>query len=929
MRGKCILAILLIAVISAVVLPVNSDSITGSSDLKAYYFDGSYGLLNPSDGKLWNMTVTGINASGISGNKVLNFLVQDHGTGSGWETLAIQVHVDFNGAGGHLLQSYDKNWVLKSSHGFNPGDVLGKFDLRMLIKDLGANYEITPQFRLPASSWTTFFDGSWTSSDFELTKTRLAMQIDAGGAGTVIYDKPLAYSEGTWYADPNTTIQAAIAAASSGETVKACKGTYSEALTISKPLNAIGADADTTIINGSGVALSSAGLVRITANSGNVKFSGFTVCNAGSVGGVRIAVNVGSNLAGITYEISGNKIYGSNDPDEAEDYGFYSNSGQESLKFHNNVVSRTGANNIVLECHTGPTEIAHNTLDAGVWGVDPIFYMTYGGVDITTLQNVSYNDFDMGTGGPFEYDHRATGISFTSPGPAWGLTEGKFTNMVISGNVFVNLQNHRRGIGFWNAGTGDNLQGPKITGNAIAGVLGSVGSFGIDFYGLTSDATISENTINGTEKGITLRSGTAPGTKIFHNNICNNTIGLDWSLDPAGLDAGLNWWGDPTGPYHPELNPQGKGNNVSDYVGIEPWLTEPYPPAEPVEALLYVDPATVEYWTPAYNELFTVDVKIANVTSLAGYEFKLYWDTSLLDLSSVEILGPWDESHRFVGKNETREDLGRYWISVVAILTPSFDGSASLVRLTFRIRYDPLYPENEGCKIDLGDTKLSESDGDPIYHMVHDGRYDVYSTKPELQVEPPEYKAHALNEVFEINVTVHDVVNLYVFNITLSYNTTLLDATDVSIGAFLSSPSYSYYIDDAAGFVRVYATSSGGAPPANGSGTLFAVTFKVTKGAVWHTRYNEDPPLECDLALSSTLLKTSTGYQIPHDVVNGRYLYEPKAGDVDMDGKVGLTDLRTVAYYYDPNYNIIVDLNRDSVIDVYDLSIVASHYGES
>jgi hypothetical protein len=110
MNRKYVLAVLIAATISLAVSPVNSDTLTGSADLKAYYFDGSFGLLNPSDGKLWNMTVTGINASQISGNKVFNFLVQDHGTGSGWETLVIQVHVDFNGAGGHLLQSYDKGW---------------------------------------------------------------------------------------------------------------------------------------------------------------------------------------------------------------------------------------------------------------------------------------------------------------------------------------------------------------------------------------------------------------------------------------------------------------------------------------------------------------------------------------------------------------------------------------------------------------------------------------------------------------------------------------------------------------------------------------------------------------------------------------------------------------------------------------------------
>ena len=38
------------------------------------------------------------------------------------------------------------------------------------------------------------------------------------------------------------------------------------------------------------------------------------------------------------------------------------------------------------------------------------------------------------------------------------------------------------------------------------------------------------------------------------------------------VDAENNWWGDGTGPYHPELNPNGLGDCVSDGVDFDPWL---------------------------------------------------------------------------------------------------------------------------------------------------------------------------------------------------------------------------------------------------------------------------------------------------------------------------------------------------------------------
>jgi hypothetical protein len=36
-----------------------------------------------------------------------------------------------------------------------------------------------------------------------------------------------------------------------------------------------------------------------------------------------------------------------------------------------------------------------------------------------------------------------------------------------------------------------------------------------------------------------------------------------------------NWWGDPSGPYHPSLNPLGLGDSVSDYVDFSPWMSDP------------------------------------------------------------------------------------------------------------------------------------------------------------------------------------------------------------------------------------------------------------------------------------------------------------------------------------------------------------------
>jgi hypothetical protein len=1051
-----------------------------------------------------------------------------------------------------------------------------------------------------------------------------------------------AYSGTIWHVNPGESIQLAINAANPGDTILVHTGTYHEALLVNKPLMLIGDGASTTIINGTGVALVTTGLVRITAE-GDVTFSGFTVTNAEPVGAnhVRIAVLTECNTAGPTYTISDNVIYGSNNPDEEEDYGFYASYGKENIIFTRNVISKTGSNNMVLECHTGATQISYNILDAGVWGTDSIFFMTYDGIDVTNLQNVSHNAFDMGTGGPFDYDHRATAVSFSSPGPAWGLGEAKFTNMVIAGNTINNLESYRRGIGFWNGGTGDDLQSPVVTGNTINGEE-TASSWGIDFIGgLTSNALVTHNNIQHTDTGIYLRTaGSAPAAKINYNNILNNAVGINWTLGPsvvdarfnwwgsetgpacpsnpsgigdditsnvdyspwledpfevtprtyhvnptgtiqeaineassgdtimlsagtytegpqfainknlalrgidasatiikasgdtgssgdsrgwfligdgvtfslvdvtidglghsiyqairdkgqgtiadcifknivypgyagfavvafggnvnvincaftnigrvgvlyfgsgitssvfsgnsysgkyngdwldygvevgagahvtisgntiskctgiasvdgstsAGIlvttyygegsqatithndisnctygvgvgydesdtslvfvhenniynnehgldttaptiDAARNWWGDPTGPYNSELNPSGKGDSISDNVKFEPWLIKAYPPPVPVETVLYIDPEKTELWTPSYNYVFKVDVKVANVINLTCYEFKLYWNTTLLDFDYACIIEIWPLQIKW---EKIDESLGRYWLGVAARGEDQFTGDTTLIELYFKVKYDPIYPNNVHSLLDLDETVLGDT-SEPIKaipHMVRDGEYWCYSTKPEMKVDPLTSTVKKLGEIFSVSINMKDVVELYDFEFWFYYNTTLLDIYNpiVELGPLMSGATiYAFGWDDVAGYIHFAARLTTPAPPVNGSGTIAIITFQVAKASIW-----PDPDLQCTLNLVSTKIKTKGGIEVPHDEIDGLYVYKPVIGDLTCDGTVDLDDIYIISLAYgskpgDGNWNRIADLTRDNKVDVLDLRTAARHYGE-
>jgi hypothetical protein len=74
----------------------------------------------------------------------------------------------------------------------------------------------------------------------------------------------------------------------------------------------------------------------------------------------------------------------------------------------------------------------------------------------------------------------------------------------------------------------------------------------------------------------TLRANTIQG---------NSSHGLFQENDAYPVDAIENYWGHPSGPYHPTLNPSGLGDTVSDHVEFIPWAIEPGVKESPMESV--------------------------------------------------------------------------------------------------------------------------------------------------------------------------------------------------------------------------------------------------------------------------------------------------------------------------------------------------------
>lgn len=497
-------------------LPIKADKITGPGSLASYYLDaqGQNGLLNLTDGQTWTLTVTNINASQITGNKLFQFFLQDYSQGSAAHMITIQVHVDYYGSGGHLFQSYE-GYVLKSSQPFSPGQVQGLFDLRVQIRDLGSNYLVTPQYRLPSGSWQTFQGGSWHSGTYELAHVYLAMQVDYYSDGTVAFDPLTAHSEETWYVDKAGKIQDAVNGAISGATVLIFGGTHPESLYINKSLTIEGVQ--NPVITGAGVFTINYGDTQLTrqavifiANSTNTVLEGLDIRGQG----------LGQETsAGVFFIYSvGNMINCSVSP------------------------NATGEMNTCgIEARASTLVVQESTVEHfGRTGI--YFGNCTGGVYNSTVEGDVYT----------EYNETSCGIEVDvyRQGPS---------NLEIIGNEILNCSN-------------TYLPAPSSPSIGIAVDLWR------RYDDLNASTVIIENNkIHNNDEAIELvPSNNSYG---HYDDIFDNGQGViadpDYSSSNVTFDSRFNWWGESGGPSH-SSNIGGTGDTISDFVDYSPWLDTPY-----------------------------------------------------------------------------------------------------------------------------------------------------------------------------------------------------------------------------------------------------------------------------------------------------------------------------------------------------------------
>lgn len=339
------------------------------------------------------------------------------------------------------------------------------------------------------------------------------------------------------------------------------------------------------------------------------------------------------------------------------------------------------------------------------------------------------------------------------------------------------------------------------------------------------------------------------------------------------------------------------------------------------QTTIYVDPLEIIDLALTEGKTFDINVSISDVgePGLYAYQFKLYYDNTILEATAVVLpdghfLTPApDEDPIFVTELKVYHEEGYVSAALTSmgdVLEPKI-GSGTLVTITFNVT------SIGGCTLETSDIILVDPDLNDIIHEIIDG---YFSNKPaplpaKLRVDPPSISDPTLvvNETFTINITIAEVENLYGYEFKLSYNTSVLDCTNVTIHAIQNETNFTpeHSIDDVAGIIWVNITYYSPAEPITTypPATMVAITFQVTALG------------ESILDLYDTNLIDQLGEQIHHDVSDG-YFRNLAIRDLAI---VDVIPSRTQAYEKFRSIECLINItvivrNEGDMTETFDLS---------
>ena len=333
---------------------------------------------------------------------------------------------------------------------------------------------------------------------------------------------------------------------------------------------------------------------------------------------------------------------------------------------------------------------------------------------------------------------------------------------------------------------------------------------------------------------------------------------------------------------------------------------------------IFIDPPEIMDLEPGTN--FTVAVKVTNVTDLYGIEVQLKWDPSIIGYVSHTIKVPVENFHEgilhepvmqlanVINENDSivgAEPGTMAWVAYSSMYpAPSFNGSGVFFEITFNVR------DIGNCWIEIVSSLLSDSTGNPIIHDTQSAYFSNVPPPPpvNIYINPPSIVDPTLTPCHNItiDVMVQGAVRLYSFELSIDYDTEILDVNQITVNQEFPSENVHVEILEEQG--RVIVNASLTSPPGlSGDFSLATIEFHVTGEG------------ESVLDLHDINLIDEYGFFIEY--------FEPGDGYFNnmLITKMFVSPPELIAPYLKPGDRFTIDIKIENAINMYDFEFKLSY----
>ena len=217
----------------------------------------------------------------------------------------------------------------------------------------------------------------------------------------------------------------------------------------------------------------------------------------------------------------------------------------------------------------------------------------------------------------------------------------------------------------------------------------------------------------------------------------------------------------------------------------------------------------------------------------------------------------------------------------------------------------------------------------PNGNLISDGK-KIYRTLLQSEIvnlTPTSLLSSEINPVevgttFPLNFSVKNISDLAGWQLEVAFNPDVLSVVEVKEADFLKSGGGGTFfrkgdIDNTAGKITNLSAAILGGGSISGEGTLFSITFEAKAAG------------DGQLQLQRTQFSNLAGQIIPHEVDVYPVLVEerPLVEDVNRDKVVNIQDLVLVASRFGQAGRSNADVNGDGIVNIQDLVLVAAAFG--